>query len=146
MAGQSFNDRAKAKQQARAEATMAAAGYPESIQAGLRGESGPSRWWILLSTYITLFKKYYYVALTEQNVALLKLSIWTGKPTKVQSVTPRGQASITEFNPGTMWGSFRIATPDRPKPLKLRFVSRVYRQEAEEIARALAFGMPASSQ
>jgi hypothetical protein len=146
MAGQGFNDRAKARQQQRAEAVLAAAGYPESVQAGLRAESGPSRWWILLSTYITLFKKYYFVGLTEQNVVLLSLSIWTGRPKNVKSVTPRGQASITDFNPGTVWGSFRFMTPDRTKPLKLRFAARIYRQEAEEIARALAFGMPAPSQ
>ncbi|HSZ38818.1 MAG TPA: hypothetical protein VK817_02555 [Trebonia sp.] len=146
MAGQGFNDRAKARQQQRAEAVLAAAGYPESVQAGLRGESGPSRWWILLSTYITLFKKYYFVGLTERNVVLLSLSIWTGRPKKIKSVTPREQVSITDFNPGTMWGSFRFMTPDRAKPLKLRFAARIYRKEAEEIARALAFGMPAPSQ
>jgi hypothetical protein len=79
-------------------------------------------------------------------VVLLSLSIWTGRPKNVKSVTPRGQASITDFNPGTVWGSFRFMTPDRTKPLKLRFAARIYRQEAEEIARALAFGMPAPSQ
>lgn len=140
MAGQTFNEKAKAKMRQRAEAVMAASGYPESVLAGVRAESGPSRWWILLSTYIALFKKYYYVALTERNVVVLGLSVWTGRPSGVESVTPREQASITDFSPGTVWGSFRFMTPGRKKPLKLRFVSRVYRQEAESIAGALAHG------
>ncbi|MGH3168700.1 MAG: hypothetical protein ACRDN0_22815 [Trebonia sp.] len=140
MAGQGFNEKAKAKQVQRAEAAMAASGYPGSVLAGVRAESGPSRWWILLSTYITLFKKYYYVALTEQSVVLLRLSIWTGRPKSVRSVTPREQAGITDFSPGTLWGSFRFMTPDQKKPLKLRFAARIYRQEAESLAAALAAG------
>src|ERR1700678_1521520 len=115
MAGQSFNDRAKAKLQQRAEAALAAAGSPETVLVGLRAESGPSQWWVLLSTYITLFKKYYYVGLTDRNLVLIRLSIWTGRPSKIKSVTPRDQASISEFNPGTMWSSFRVMTPERNK-------------------------------
>lgn len=139
MAGQSFNEKAKAKAQQRAEAVMAASGYPESVLVGVRAESGPSRWWVLLSTYITLFKKYYYLALTERNVVLLSLSIWTGKPKSVKSITPREQVSITDFTPGAVWGSLRLMTPDRNKPLKLRF-ARIYRQEAESISTAVASG------
>lgn len=121
---------------------MAAAGYPESVLAGVRAESGPSRWWILLTTYIVLFKKYYYVALTERNVVLLGLSIWTGRPRSVKSVTPLEQARITDFTPGSLWSSFRFMTPDRKKPLKLRFAARSYRKEAESIVGALASGAP----
>jgi hypothetical protein len=144
MAGQGFNDKAKARLQQRAEATLAAAGYQETVLVGLRAESGPSRWWVLLSTYITLFKKYYFVGLTDQNLVLIGLSIWTGRPSKIKSVTPRDQSSISEFNPGTMWGSLRLMTPDRNKPLKLRFAARMYREQAQSLVNALASGtMPA---
>lgn len=140
MAKQSLNEKAKARALQRAEAALAASGYPDSVLVGVRAESGPSGWWVLLSTYITLFRKYYYLALTERSVALLGLSFWTGKPTSVKSVTPREQVSITDFAPGAVWGSLRLMTPERKKPLKLRF-ARVYRREAESIAGALPSGM-----
>lgn len=141
---QSFNQGVKARLRDRADAVLAAAGYQENIRVGLRTESGLSPWWRLVSNYLVMFKKYYYVGVTDRSVVLIGISMWTTRPTSVKSVTPLGQATVSDFEPGTLWGSFYISTPDRPDRLHLNFASQAYREEAEAVVntvyQAAAYG------
>jgi hypothetical protein len=143
MSGQSFTERAKARTIQRAEAVMANSGYPERVLVGARVQSGPSQWWSLLSAYATFFRKYYFIGVTERNVVLCGISRWTGRPKSVKFITPRDQVQLTDYIQSGVWDSFRYMTPQRNKPLKLRF-SRAYRREVEAIFGAVNSGaMPA---
>jgi hypothetical protein len=136
MSGQSFTERAKAKTIQRAEAAMAKSGYPDRVLVGARVQSGPSQYWMLLSSYTAFFRKYYFMGLTERNVVLCGISRWTGRPKNVKSITPREQATISEYMPGTLFDSFRYMAPGRKKPLKIR-VGRGYRREVETMIGAV---------
>jgi hypothetical protein len=136
MSGQSFTEKAKAKTVQRAEAAMAKSGYPERVLVGARVQSGPSQYWMLLSSYTAFFRKYYFMGLTERNVALCGISRWTGRPKNVKSITPREQASISEYMPGALFDSFQYMTPELKKPLKIR-IGRGYRREVETMIGAL---------
>jgi hypothetical protein len=122
-----------------------AVGPSERVLAGARVESGISRWWILVSTYTLFFRKYYYLALTEHHVVLLKLSMWTGRPTKVDSVIPRNQVRVGDYRQGVVFGSFRFMIPGRSKPATIR-VHRVFRPEIESVLGQLGVLAPAPGQ
>ena len=123
----------------------AAVGPSERILAGARVESGVSRWWILLSTYTMLFRKYYYVVLTDHHVVLCKLSIWTGRPTKVEAAIPRNEVRMGDYKPGVVFGTFRFMIPGRTKPSRMR-VHRIFRPEIESILGQLGVLGPAPGQ
>jgi hypothetical protein len=79
-----------------------------------------------------LFRKYYFMALTERNVVLIGISRWTGQPNKVKIVTPRDKASISGYDPGNVFASFSYTIPDRKKPIKMR-TGRGWRPEVESM-------------
>lgn len=132
MAGQGFTERAKIKTTQRAERVIAKTGYPERVLVGARVQSGLSHYWNLLSAYATLFRTYYFMALTDRNVVLIRISRWTGQPSKVKVVTPREKASISGYDPGTVFASFRYTIPERKKPLRMR-AGRGWRPEVESM-------------
>jgi hypothetical protein len=139
MSGQSFVERAKIKATQRAERVIAKTGYPEPVLVGARVQSGLSHWWNLLSAYATLFRQYYFMALTERNVVLIKISRWTGQPSKVKIVTPRDKASVSSYDPGTVFASFLYTIPDRKKPIRMR-AGRGWRPEVESMISQLNSG------
>jgi hypothetical protein len=143
MPGQGFAERAKIKTTQRAERVIAKTGYPEPVLVGARVESGLSHWWNLLSAYATLFRKYYFMALTERNVVLIGISRWTGRPKKVKIVTPRDKASVSGYDRGNVFASFFYTIPDRKKPIKMR-VGRGWRPEVESMIGQLNSGIPDS--
>jgi hypothetical protein len=119
----------------------AALGPSERILVGARVESGPSRWWLLLSDWSVFFRKYWYLALTDHHVVLVRNSRWSGRPQRVEAATPRDQVSIGDFKPGPLWSRFRYSYPGRNKPLRMR-VHRIYRQEIESLLGQVgAFGL-----
>jgi hypothetical protein len=139
MAGQGFAERAKIKTTQRAEKVIAKTGFPEQVLVGARVQSGLSHWWNLLSAYATLFRRYYFMALTERNVVLIGISRWTGQPNKVKIVTPRDTASVSAYDPGTVFASFLYTIPDRKKPIRMR-AGRGWRPEVESMISQLNSG------
>jgi len=95
----------------------AAVGPSERILVGARVENRVSGWWMLLSSLATLFSKYYFMALTEHHVVLVRNSRWSARPERVESVTPRDQVQVTDYRPGTMVNTFRYGDPSRNKPM-----------------------------
>ena len=118
-----------------------ALGPSERILVGARVENRASHWWMLLSSFATLFSTYYFMVLTDHHVVLLGCSRWSQQPQQVDSVTPRDQVRVTDYAPGSLVSTFRYADPTRDKPMKLR-VYRVYKPEAESMLSQLgAFGL-----
>jgi hypothetical protein len=143
MPGQGFVERAKIKTTRRAERVIAKTGHPEPVLVGARVQSGLSEWWNLLSAYATLFRTYYFMALTERNVVLIRISRWTGQPKNVKIVTPRNKASISDYDPGNVFASFLYTIPDHKKPIKMR-AGRGWRPEVESMIGQLNSGYPDS--
>jgi hypothetical protein len=122
---------------------QAALGPAERILVGARVESGLSRWWLLLSSYASFLRKYYYMVLTDHHVVLIRNSRWSGRPTQVETATPRDQAQASDYKPGVVFGSFIYTYPGRTKPMRMK-VHRIYRQEIESMLGQLgAFGLGA---
>jgi hypothetical protein len=120
---------------------MAAVGPSEQILVGARVESGPSTWWMLLSDWVVFFKKYWYMALTEHHVVLVRNSRWSGRPKQVEAATPRNQVAIGDFTPGALFSRFKYSYPGRTKPMRMR-VHRIFRPEIESMLGQLgAFGL-----
>jgi len=141
-----FYQRAKEKTAARAAPVIAAAlGPSERILVGARVEKGLSQWWGLLSTWLVLLRKYYYMVLTDHHVVLCHLSVFTGRPTKVNFVIPRDQVRMGDYKPGVVYGTFLFLLPGRSKPSKLR-VHRIFRPEMETILGGLGILGPAPGQ
>jgi hypothetical protein len=137
-------ERAKAKTAERANAVIVASlGPDEHVRTGARVQAGASQWWIVLSTYVRFFQHYYYMALTDRNVVLCGLSVWTGRPKKVKIVTPRDQVRIADYQPGTVFASFRYLIPDRKKPMRMR-AGRGWRPEIEALLTELGVLAPAA--
>jgi hypothetical protein len=133
----SLAQRGKDKVAGRAAAVIASALQPdERILAGARVQSGVSQWWILLSDYVRLVQRWYYMALTDRQVIFCGLSFWTGKPTKVKIAAFREQVRVTDYRPGTLMGSFLFSYPGRDRPMRIR-TPRVWRPEVESILSAL---------
>src|SRR5487761_1586166 len=141
-----YYQRAKDKTAARAAPVIAAAlGPSERILAGARVESGLSQWWLFVSTWLVLLKKYYYMALTEHHLVLCRLSKWTGRPTRVESAIPRDQVRAGDYKPGVVFGTFMFLFPGRTKPSRVR-VHRIFRPEIESILGQLGVLGPAPGQ
>ena len=127
--------RARQKVRQRAEAFIESAAVPhEPIVAGALVVSGLSRKWVLLTPYIRLFGRSYYIALTEHYVLFCLMSGRTGRPVEVRIVEPRDQVRITDVRlrlalSGGM-GSMLCYVPGRPGPMTLRFF-RIWRPEVE---------------
>ena len=137
----SLTQRGKDRTAERAAPIIAAALPTEQVLVGARAESGPSSWWILLSSYIVFFRKYWYIALTDHHVVLCSISRWSGRPKEVAAATPRGQVQVTNYQPGALFSTFRYGYPEREKPLRMR-VHRVYRAEIESLLGQIgAFGL-----
>lgn len=139
---QSLAQRGKNRAAERAAPVVAAAlGPSEQILVGARVESGPSLWWQMLSSWVVFFRKYYFMALTEHHVVMVRNSKLSGRPKQVESATPRAQVSVGDFKPGVVFSTFKYSYPGRTKPMRLR-VHRVYRQEIESLLGQLgAFGL-----
>src|SRR5487761_1369326 len=141
-----YYQRAKDKTAARAAPVIAAAlGPSERILAGARVESGLSQWWLFVSTWLVLLKKYYYMALTEHHLVLCRLSKWTGRPTRGESAIPRDQVRAGDYKPGVVFGTFMFLFPGRTKPSRVR-VHRIFRPEIESILGRLGVLGPAPGQ
>jgi hypothetical protein len=137
----SLAQRGKDRTAERAGPIIAAALPAEQVLVGARAESGVSGWWMLLSTYVVFLRHYWYIALTDHHVVLVRVSRWSGRPRDVQAVTPRGEVQVTNYQPGTLFSTFRYVYPGRNKPLRMR-VHRIYRQEIESMLGQLgAFGL-----
>jgi len=130
-------ERGKEKVAGRAAAVIAPGLEPgERILIGARVQSGISQWWVLLSAYARLFQRWYYLALTDRRLIFCAISFWTGRPVAVKIVVPREQLRVVDYQPGTMWTSFRLSFPGREKPMRVR-APRAYRSEVEQILGAL---------
>jgi hypothetical protein len=141
-----FYQRGKEKTAARAAPLIAAAvGPSERIWVGARIESGLSQWWMLLSTWLVLFRQYYYLALTDHHVVVCGLSKWSGRPTRAEFAIPRNQVRIGNYTPGVVYGTFVLLFPGRDKPSKIR-VHRIFRPEIESILGQLGVLAPAPGQ
>jgi|SRR5579875_65844 len=120
---------------------MAALGPSERILVGARVESGLSMWWQMLSSWVVFFRKYYYMVLTDHHVVMVRNSKWSGRPKTVESATPRGQVSISDFRPGVVFSTFKFGYPGRDKPMRLR-VHRIFRPEIDSLLGQVgAFGL-----
>jgi hypothetical protein len=130
-----FGGRARQKVRQRAEEFIASAAVPhEPIVAGALMISGLDRKWVLLTPYIRLFGRSYYLALTEHYVLFCLMSGRTGRPVEVRIVAPRDQVRITNVRlvlalSGGM-GSMLCYVPGRSAPMTLRFY-RIWRSEVE---------------
>ena len=139
----SLAQRGKDRTAERAAPIIAAAIPAEQVLVGTRAESGMNSWWMLLSTYLAFLRRYWYLALTDHHVVLCRVSRWSGRPTDVESVTPRGQVQVTNYQQGPLFSTFRYGYPGQDKPLRMR-VHRIYRQEIESMLGQLGvFGLAA---
>jgi hypothetical protein len=140
-----YYQRGKDRTAARASAVVQAHLEPgEQMQMGSRVHSGPSDWWRLVprvGAFVRFFQRHYYMVLSDRRVIFCGLSYWTGRPKNIKAVVPRGQAQVSDYNPGTVWPSFRLSYPGRNKPMKLR-AHRIWRPEVEQILGAIGFGGP----
>lgn len=137
----SLAQRGKDRTAERAAPLIAAALPAEQVLVGARAESGASGWWMLLSTYLTFLRNYWYIALTGHHVVLVQVSRWSGKPQDVAAVTPRSEVQVTNYQPGPLFSTFRYGYPGRGKPLRMR-VNRTCRPEIESLLGQLgAFGL-----
>lgn len=139
-----FGARARQKVRQRVEEFIASAPVPhEPIVAGALVTSGLSRGWVLLSPYVRLFGRSYYLALTEHHLLFCWMSGTNGRPVELSIVAPRDQVRITDvrlrlaFSGGM--GSMLCQVPGRPQPMTLRFY-RVWRPEIEALLAELGAG------
>jgi len=121
---------------------QAALGPAERILVGARVESRLSGGW-LLSLYAGFLRKRHYMVLTDHHVVLIHISVWSARPTRVETATPRDQARASDYKPGVLGGFFKYTYPGRTKPMTVRMaVPRIYRQEIESMLGQLgAFGL-----
>jgi hypothetical protein len=132
-----FGSRARQKVRERAEAFIASASVPqEPVVAGALVMSGLGREWGLLTPYIRLFGRSYYLALTERHLLFVWMSGTSGRPVGVPIVAPRDQVRITDVRL-RLWmsggmGSMLCYVQGRPGPMTLRFY-RLWRPEVEAL-------------
>lgn len=130
-----FGARARQKVRQRAEEFIASAAVPhEPIIAGAMVTSGLSRRWVLLTPYVRLLGRSYYLALTQHYVMFCRMSGTRGRPVAVSIVEPRDQVRFTDVRlvlalSGGM-GSMLCHVADRSGPMTLRFY-RIWRPEVQ---------------
>ena len=64
--------------------------------------------WAALTVAVTRLWKFRFVALTREAVVVVTISKFTLAPRKVESVTPRDQARVTDLHHGTVWTRFSL--------------------------------------
>jgi hypothetical protein len=114
--------------------------------AGAVVTSGLSRGWVLLTPYIRLFGRSYYLALSEHYVLFCHMSGTNGRPVAVPIVAPRDQVRIADVHlrlalSGGL-GSMLCYVPGRSGPMTLRFY-RLWRPEVETLLAELGTDEPA---
>jgi hypothetical protein len=100
----------------------------EQLLAGLRAYTGPSDAWRLLSFWVRLFQRHYYLVVTDRRLFLCGVSYWTGRPHQIKNVIPRSVVQVSDYDPNALYPSFRLVFPERAQGLTLR-TYRYYRPE-----------------
>jgi hypothetical protein len=139
-----FGERARQKIRRRAEECIAAAAVPhEPILAGALVISGLSRKWVLLTPYIRMMGRSYYVAVTKRHVLFCQMSGLSGRAAGVPIVERREQVRITDLRLNLAFsggmGSMLCYLPGKSGPMTLRFF-RIWRYEVEKLLAELGTG------
>lgn len=116
----------------RLEEVLASSGYPDRVLLCARTQGGISPWWTMVSDYAVFLRVYYWLGLSERYVVLYKASRWSGRPTGVRALMPRGQGALADYRQGTLYSKLLFVSPHEPKPIKM-WIRRVFRNRVEEI-------------
>jgi hypothetical protein len=115
----------------------------EQLLAGLRAYTGPSDAWRLLSYWVRLFQRHYYLVVTDRRLFLCGVSFWTGRPHGIKNVIPRSVVQVSDYDNGAIYPSFRLVYPERPQGMTLHSY-RYYRPElGQTVAILMGAGGPA---
>jgi hypothetical protein len=117
----------------------------EQVQAGAYCVSGPNPLWsqglLGLIGMLIFGVRYYFMAVTDRRVIVMKASFWTSRPTGVAFADPRAAVSISEVNTEqTLWAHLKYLRPGAD-PLRLNFHTW-WRDEMRQIVSALGEGAP----
>lgn len=107
----------------------------EKIDAILSsGETGPSRWYALLTGYIVFFwVQMKAVVVTDQKVLLVKKNVWNGKPVEIEATYPHDAWRVISFNDkARIWGYLELG--NNSESIKLRVHKKVFKEAAAVVA------------
>jgi hypothetical protein len=102
----------------------------EEVRHAFLCQSGPSPYWMFLSTLILFATRYYIVAVTDRRIVIARTPWWmTTKPREVVSRLPRA----IQLGPvAGLWGGPLYLTPDGKKTwVNKRFQKDVTAADAE---------------
>lgn len=113
----------------------------ERVTAGAYTVSGPSPWLTgLLGVVIMLLAgmRYYFVAVTDRRVILMKASMWSQRPRGVASAYPTSSVSLSDVTMAGMWSHLRFQ-PAGGKRIRLNF-HKFWRGEMQQVVAAIQAG------
>lgn len=100
--------------------------------------SGPSPWLtgaLGIVLMLALGMRYYYVAVTDRRVLLMKASLLTQKPKGLALAFPVAAVKVAAVNPAGVWSNLRLQPPSG-KQMRLNF-HRIWREEMGQVAKAI---------
>lgn len=110
----------------------------ERVVAAGYAVSGPSPWLtgaIGIVLMLALGMRYYYVAVTDRRVLLMKASLMTQKPKGLALAFPVTAVKVAAVNPAGVWSNLRLQ-PSGAKQMRLNF-HRIWREEMGQVAKAI---------
>jgi hypothetical protein len=112
------------------------------VTGGVYAITGPSPWLMNeLGLIGQFFVKYYFVAVTEQQVFFLRMNRMTNRPGEIEYAAPRQAVQVTDYKRRPLWSSFKMMAPGMDKPLRLN-VHRIWREDLDFFGSALGIAAP----
>jgi hypothetical protein len=112
----------------------------EQLVAATYCVSGPSPLWVTgllgLLGMLLFGVRYYYLAVTDRRVVMMRASFWTSRPAGLAFADPRGSVTISDVDADAkLWNHLLFAMPGQ-KPLRLN-VHAWWRDEMKQVVAAL---------
>lgn len=91
---------------------------------------------VLLTSFVVLFQRSWYVLLTDRRVFVVALNRWSGRPTGVEWDEPRAGVRVERYRRGLLMGKLYVRRVVDGRVLKLQFNFH-FRSDALAIKSAL---------
>jgi hypothetical protein len=115
---------------------MAAQAPNEQMYDAVLTMTGMSPYIVVLSAILNLFRKYYFLVLTQNNIMLVRAAMFTGRPRAIENAIPLNQVRISDVHLNPLWSNLRFLFPGKSKPSRIN-VHRIYRTELEQVLGAV---------
>ena len=113
----------------------------ERVVAAGYAVSGPSPWLtgaLGIVLMLALGMRYFYVAVTDRRVLLMKASLMTQKPKGLALAFPVTAVKVAAVNRAGVWSNLKLQPPSG-KQMRLNF-HRIWREEMDQVAKAIGSG------